>query len=107
MAGLSCGEPSELAWEILAQEADDFLTIPDPLVAPSVRLLARPLDDDTPIEAGESAVAGLAALIAARQDADLSRKLRLDGQSRVLLIGSEGVTDPAIFKMIMEGRDAA
>ncbi|UXX81467.1 diaminopropionate ammonia-lyase [Roseovarius pelagicus] len=107
MAGLSCGEPSEMAWEILAEEASDFLTIPEALVAPSVRLLARPLGGDTATEAGESAVAGLAALIASRQDAALSEKLGLDNTSRVLLIGSEGVTDPAIFEMIMEGRDAA
>lgn len=106
MAGLSCGEPSGMAWEILAEEASDFLTIPETIVAPTVRLLARPLDGDTAIEAGESAIAGLAALIAARQDADLSAKLGLDAQSRVLLIGSEGVTDPAIFAKIMEGADA-
>ena len=107
MAGLSCGEPSEMAWEILAEEASDFLTIPETLVAPAVRLLARPLDGDVAIEAGESAIADLAALVAARQDAVLSLKLGLDAGSRVLLIGSEGVTDPAIFQMIMEGRDAA
>ncbi|MGB3177700.1 MAG: diaminopropionate ammonia-lyase [Albidovulum sp.] len=107
MAGLSCGEPSELAWEILAEEASDFITIPESIVAPTVRLLARPLGNDTAVEAGESAIAGLAALIAARADAGLSCSLGLDAQSRVLLIGSEGVTDTAIFKMIMEGRDAA
>jgi diaminopropionate ammonia-lyase len=107
MAGLSCGEPSELAWEILAEEASDFITIPESIVAPTVRLLARPLGNDTAVEAGESAIAGLAALIAARADAGLSSSLGLDAQSRVLLIGSEGVTDTAIFKMIMEGRDAA
>lgn len=107
MAGLSCGEPSPLAWEILAEEATDFLTIPESVVAPAVRLLARPLTGDTALEAGESAVAGLAALIMARADDDISAQLGLDGESRVLLIGSEGVTDPAIFQMIMEGRDAA
>ncbi|MGB7271196.1 MAG: diaminopropionate ammonia-lyase [Albidovulum sp.] len=107
MAGLSCGEPSELAWDILAEEASDFLTIPESIVAPTVRLLARPIGGDPAVEAGESAIAGLAALIAARQDKGLSEKLDLDTNSRVLLIGSEGVTDPAIFKMIMEGRDAA
>jgi diaminopropionate ammonia-lyase len=107
MAGLSCGEPSELAWEILAEEASDFLTIPEALVAPGVRLLATPLDGDTAIEAGESAIAGLVALIAAREDPDLSAKLGLDARSRVLLIGSEGVTDRAIFNRIMEGHDAA
>ena len=103
MAGLSCGEPSPIAWEILVEEAGDFLTIPEPIVAPTVRLLAGPLEGDPVIEAGESAVAGLAALIAARQDDDLSAKLGLDANARVLLIGSEGVTDPAIFAKIMQG----
>ncbi len=107
MAGLSCGEPSGMAWEILAEEVSDFLTIPETLVAPAVRLLARPLPGDEAIEAGESAIAGLAALIAARQDAELSQNLGLDEGSRVLLIGSEGVTDPAIFAQIMGETDAA
>ena len=107
MAGLSCGEPSGIAWEILAEEASDFLTIPDAVVAPAVRLLARPLEGDPAIEAGESAIAGLAALIAAQQDDRLAARLGLTAQSRVLLIGSEGVTDPAIFAQIMEGADVA
>lgn len=106
MAGLSCGEPSKLAWEILAEEASDFLTIPETLVAPTVLLLAGGFAGDQAIEAGESAIAGLAALIAARQDSGLSARLGLDSQSRVLLIGSEGVTDLAIFKIILDGREA-
>lgn len=101
MAGLSCGEPSGMAWDILSQEASDFLTIPDSIVAPTIRLLARPAFGDPKLDAGESAVAGLAALIAARQDNALSAKLGLDAGSRVLLIGSEGVTDEAIFATIM------
>ncbi|WP_424940119.1 diaminopropionate ammonia-lyase [Aliiroseovarius sp. S253] len=105
MAGLSCGEPSEMAWEILTEEASDFLTIPDSIVAPTVRLLANAESGDAVVEAGESAVAGLAAVIAARQDPALSDTLGLDATSRVLLVGSEGVTDPAIFKAIMAGAD--
>ncbi|NDW52061.1 diaminopropionate ammonia-lyase [Aliiroseovarius sp. PrR006] len=105
MAGLSCGEPSEMAWEILSEEAADFLTIPDSIVAPTVRLLANAETGDEVVEAGESAVAGLAAVIAARQSSALSNTLGLDATSRVLLIGSEGVTDPAIFDAIMAGAD--
>jgi len=105
MAGLSCGEPSPMAWEILAEEASGFLTIPESIVAPTVRLLAHPLGDDPTIEAGESGIAGLAALVAARQDDNLSSQLGLNSESRVLLIGSEGVTDPEIFEAIMRGRD--
>lgn len=106
MAGLSCGEPSEMAWEILVDEATDFLMIPDSIVAPTVRMLANAEASDAPVETGESAVAGLAALIAARQDDELSAKLGLNSESRVLLIGSEGVTDPEIFARIMEGHNA-
>ncbi|OED42002.1 diaminopropionate ammonia-lyase [Chromatiales bacterium (ex Bugula neritina AB1)] len=106
MAGLSCGEPSALAWEILKQEASDYLTIPDSLVAPTVRLLARPLIGDPEIQAGESAVAGLSALIAAREDSALSLSLGLDAASRVLLIGSEGVTDSEIYQQILDERIA-
>ena len=103
MAGLSCGEASEMAWEILAEEAVDFITIPDNIVPQTVRALARPVGDDPVIEAGESAVAGLAVLICAVKQLDLRAKLGLDKTSRILLIGSEGVTDREIFAKIMEG----
>ena len=103
MAGLSCGEPSAIAWEILCAEASDYITIPDSLVAPTIRLLANAESGDAKVEAGESAVAGLATLIAVMQDAKLVSALGLDKSARVLLFGSEGVTDPAIFKAIMDG----
>ncbi len=103
MAGLSCGEASELAWDIITEEASDFITIPENIVAPTVRLLARPEGDDPIIEAGESAVAGLAVLICAAKQPVLRAKLGLKNNSRVLLIGTEGVTDREIFNKIMEG----
>lgn len=103
MAGLSCGEPSALAWEILFEEASDFLTIPDEFVAPTMRLLANPLDGDPAIAAGESAVATLAALIAAAQQERWREALDLDETSVVLVVGSEGVTDPEIYRRILAG----
>jgi len=107
MAGLSCGEPSELAWSILEDEVSDFVTVPDSVIPSAVRLMARPLPGDPEITAGESAVAGLAALILGRRDPALSAAFGLDETSRVLLIGSEGITDPEIYAEIMDGRDAA
>ncbi len=104
MAGLSCGVPSDLAWEVLSQEVDDFITIPDAMVAPTMRMLAQPHGDDPAIEAGESAVAGLAALIASAGDPALRDALRLDQDSSVLLVGSEGVTDSEIFSRILRER---
>jgi diaminopropionate ammonia-lyase len=101
MAGLSCGEPSPLAWDVLKSEVSDFLIIDDRLIPPTVRRLARPNGRDPVIEAGESGVAGLAALIEATGSTELREKLKLDAESRVLLIGSEGVTDLDIFADIM------
>ncbi len=103
MAGLSCGEPSPLAWPVIAAEAGDFLTIPESYVAPAMRLLARPLDGDTAVAAGESGVAGLAALIGSSLDPGLAQKLGLGSGSRVLLFGTEGVTDPEIYRSLVGG----
>lgn len=101
MAGLSCGEVSYLAWKILAPCVDDFLTITDELVGPTMRLLAEGIGGAEPVVAGESAVAGLAALIALQANSSLAKKLRLEDHSRVLLIGTEGATDPEIYRQIV------
>ena len=102
MAGLSCGEPSGLAWQILNETVHDFLTIPDSVVPPTVRMLAT---GEPKVEAGESAVCGLAGLICAVARPDLREKLALTGETRALMIGSEGITDPDIYARIMAGHD--
>ncbi|MBL8571677.1 MAG: diaminopropionate ammonia-lyase [Phreatobacter sp.] len=101
MAGLACGEPSELAWKLLSPGADAFVTIPDERAADAMRDLA-PLG----IAAGESGVAGLAGFRAIAGDARVRAALRLGPDSRILCIGTEGATDPEIYREIV-GRDAA
>ncbi|NKB59508.1 MAG: diaminopropionate ammonia-lyase [Alphaproteobacteria bacterium] len=105
MAGLACGEVSPLAWDILDAGADAFATISDAAAADCMRLLASPAKGDTPIVAGESAVAGLAGALIARGSDTLSKELNLDGNSRLLVFGSEGATDPAMYEKIV-GRSA-
>lgn len=102
MAGLSCGEPSALAWEILNEEVCDFLTIPESVVGPAMRLTANPPGNDPVITAGESAICGLAALIMASLTPAMKKQLGLDQHSRVLLIGSEGITDREVYAQIMQ-----
>lgn len=101
MACLACGEPSHPAWQLLSRGADDFCTIPDSLVAPTMRLLATGRFGDVAIVAGESAIAGLALLIAAGRSAELARALDLGPEAHVLVIGSEGATDPDIYRSIV------
>ena len=103
MAGLSCGEPSALAWNVLAEAAHGFMTIPEDLVAPTVRLLGRGQTGDACIEAGESAVAGLIGAMCGALEPKLREEMKLSSGSRVMIIGSEGVTDPSVYQKIMDG----
>jgi len=100
MAGLSCGEVSLLAWDILSAGCDDFMTIPDDLVAPVMCRLALG-GGDAAIVAGESAVAGLAGLVAACRSDRLKPALGLNADSRVLVLGTEGATDPKIYASVV------
>ena len=101
MAGLACGEPSILAWKILGPGADAFMTIPDGEAAAAMRRLA-----EVGVAAGESGVAGLAGLLAAARDGGMRKTLGLDATSVVLCYGTEGATDPVVYREIV-GRDAA
>ncbi len=101
MAGLSCGEVSTEAWRVLSRGARFFLTIDDAMAIEAMRLLARRGASEQPIIAGESATAGLAALIATAADPVLRRRLELTPDSTVLLIGSEGATDPDLYRQLV------
>lgn len=105
MAGMSCGKVSYLAWQILCCGTNDFMTIPDEMVAPVMCALAGGSYASRPVIAGESAVAGISALIAACRNPDLKQALQLDENSQVLLYGTEGATDPEIYQS-MVGRSA-
>ena len=101
MAGLACGEVSHLAWEILEKGTDDFCVIPDDAAVAAMRLLAHPLGNDPVIVAGESAVAGVAAAIAASQSDAARQTLGLNADSRILFFGSEAATDPALYEQLV------
>lgn len=101
MAGLACGEVSALAWEILATGADDFMTLSEDAIPETMRQLAKGYKGDPSIEAGESAVPGLAAFLLARKSANFSEELKLNAASKVLVIGTEGATDPEVYQRLI------
>jgi diaminopropionate ammonia-lyase len=105
MAGLNCGTASPLAWRVLHRGAFAFMTIPDAVTAPFMRMLANQEYGDPPIVAGESAIAGLAGALLGRGNTHARQALGLDGDSRVLVFGTEGATDPEIYAA-MVGRTA-
>lgn len=101
MACLSAGEPSPLAWSVLDQGADAFMTLGEALAPEAMRALASGENGDLPIVAGESGAAGFAALDAACADSALGRRLGLTAESRVVVFGTEGATDPEIYARLV------
>jgi diaminopropionate ammonia-lyase len=98
MAGLSCGEISLIAFDILSRGACASVTIGDEAVAPAMRLMAA-----KGIEAGECAVPGIITLLAIAKDQHLCDQLALNEHSSVLVFGCEGATDPELYASIIKG----
>ena len=104
MAGLACGEPSPLAWEILRDCADFFVTTPDYVAAKGMRMYGVPLKGDPLVISGESGAVTLGALtfiMGYSGAVALREQLQLDENSRVLLINTEGNTDPNYFRNVV------
>ncbi|WP_108661542.1 diaminopropionate ammonia-lyase [Acuticoccus kandeliae] len=105
MACLAAGEVSPAAWPILGPALDDVVAIPDDAAAATMRLLANGVDGDPPLVSGESGCAATAGLIAATFDPAVREALELTATSRVVVIGSEGATDPDSYRAVV-GRAA-
>lgn len=97
MAGLACGETSPLAWKFLKESVDHFMTIEDSAAVDAMRILASGKNQDIPLVAGESAVAGLAGLIQILKSPSLAADVGINAKSRILLISTEGATAPSVY----------
>jgi diaminopropionate ammonia-lyase len=107
MGGLRCGEVSPLAFRAAQPLVDAYVAIDDRWTEDAMRRLARPLQGDPPVMAGPSGAASLGALLATADDATAGRDLRraatLGPSSLVVLIVTEGRTDPPLWRRIVEG----
>jgi len=109
MAGLACGEPSTLSWDILKNNSDYFVTVDDRHAAHAMRVLGAPLLDDQKIasapeiawdqrvisgESGASGMGFLLELLTNKELTDLREQAGINKESRFLLFSTEGDTDP-------------
>lgn len=104
MAGLACGEPCEIAWNVLDSYADAFVSMPDEIAKIGMRTLGKPLQGDTPIISGESGAATtgfLVELLSTDNYADLKKSLNINENSTILCISTEGDTDKENYKKIL------
>lgn len=98
MGGLSCGEVSPLAWKLLRGAVDAFVRISDEDAVEAMRTLAEGRAGDPPVVAGESGAAGAAGFLRVAESRRARETLELDDRSRVLLIVTEGATDPGRYR---------
>jgi diaminopropionate ammonia-lyase len=106
MAGLACGEPNLLGWDILRNHADAFLACPDWVSARGMRMLAAPMTGDPAVVSGESGAVGMGVIDALMTDpayGELKEALGFGADSRVLLFSTEGNTDPENYRKIVWG----
>jgi diaminopropionate ammonia-lyase len=104
MAGLACGEPSEIAWSVLKDTVDAFVSVPDYIAARGMRMYATPLKGDPFIVSGENGAVTLGALVSILKEngaEELRDFLQIDDSSQILLINTEGNTDPVLFRQII------
>lgn len=109
MAGLACGEPNTISWDILKNHVKVFIAAPDWVAAKGMRMLSAPIKGDPQVTSGESGAApfgALAAMTTMEEYADLKESIGLNQDSKVLLFSTEGDTDPERYKNIVwEGKE--
>lgn len=109
MAGLACGDPNPLAWDVLWDCTDVFVKCPDYVAAKGMRVYGVPLSGDPYVIAGESGAVTLGALMFIMEQPEceeLRARLGLGPDSQILLINSERNTDPDNFRRVVwEGGD--
>ena len=112
MAGLCCGEPCTIGWEILHDHADYFVSVPDEITEIGMRALGRPLGGDEKIVSGESGAVTTGLVVAMMRNRDLAESadpqleslrqaIGLDENSVVLCFSTEGDTDKANYARIL------
>ena len=104
MAGLACGEPNIISWDILRNHVAAFVSCPDWVSARGMRMLGVPVKGDPKVISGESGAVGMG-VIAALMETDAYKDLRdyleLDRFSQVLMFSTEGNTDPLKFRKVL------
>lgn len=96
MAGLNCGLPSLLALPVVQAGLDAFVTVEDDEARTAMRALAA-----AGVVSGETGAAGLAGLTAVLAHDAARRASGLGPASSVLVISTEGATDPVAYGRIV------
>jgi diaminopropionate ammonia-lyase len=103
MAGLACGTPNPIGWEIIKRHVTAYVSCAEEVAARGTRILSSPLKDDPRVISGESGSVGLGLLsiIMTPKYKQAQDQLGLSQDSKVLFFSTEGGTDPVSYRKIV------
>ena len=101
MGGMSCGEVSLVPWEILKNSVQYCISLPDDDIAKTMKLLGNASFSNEKIIAGENSAPGVISLITSCEDEKIKKKMQLNKDSNVLLVGCEGDTDEEMYQKLI------
>lgn len=104
MAGLACGEPTTVGWEVLKDYSDFFASCPDYSAAQGMRVLGNPIGEDRKVISGESGAAGFGLFYEVLTNPSLQwmkEELGINEASVILFFNSEGDTDRENYRRIV------
>lgn len=99
MAGLNCGVPSLIAFPILQKGINAFVGIDDEYAKEAMRLLAT--EGIISGETGGASLGGLLALLNTNQAEKYRELFKITSDANVLIISTEGATDPFAYQRIV------
>ncbi len=107
MAGLSCGIPSILAWDIISQTADFFATCDDEVTLDAMRKLSQQKAGDHSIISGESGAVTtgfIEAICSSPKYSEFDDLIGINDSSSIFCISTEGDTNPDLYNKTVSGQ---
>lgn len=104
MAGLNCETPSFAAWDLLKNGIDYVIKINDNYAKQAIREFYYPNGTDKRIISGESGAAGFAGFLALINESEfkiVKEDLKINKNTRILFLNTEGDTDTEVFGKIV------
>ena len=101
MGGMSCNEVSLLPWQILKNSVNHCVTVSDDYVSKTVKFLASSEFSEEKIIGGECSTPGIISLIGISNDPVIRKKINLNDNSNVLLLGCEGDADEELYQKLL------
>lgn len=101
MAGLNCGTPCKTVWPVLRDCSSFFCSCKDAVTEQGMVAYAKPLGTDPMVVSGESGAVSYGLLLSVLRSDELRQLFHINKNSVILLINTEGDTDPEGYSRIV------